>query len=188
MWIIIAILFVLFMCLFPYAARVIARRRMLTRFCRDIRRAGGKVRRLCRFPALSRNRAARPELLIRAGDTQYAVKLWSPWHREAELRVVGNDKAYESRAVGAPLTPNGARPARTLRSRPYTVQPTKLRLRTPSTIKQVRVLLVFPSYRRILRRESGGWRAITVGDAIFDKLLYTPSDLLVAIRHQTIKS
>ena len=184
MWIIIAILLILVVCLYPYVARVIARRRMLTRLCRDIRRVGGKVRRLCRFPALSRNCAKVFELLIRVGQTQYAVKLWSPKHKDAELRVDKNGRIFEVRTVGAPLTPHGRHHNRTVRGRSYSVPLTKARFRTPRSVRQVSILLVAPSYRRILRHDGAGWYELGVGDVLFDKLLFTPSEFLALVRRE----
>ena len=188
MWIIIAILLILVVCLYPYVARVIARRRMLTRLCRDIRRVGGKVRRLCRFPALSRNRAKSHELLVRAGEMQYAVKLWSPLHRNAELRISRDGRAQEIRVVGAPLQPRANRRMHTVRGFSFSVPPMKARLRTPPTVRQMPILLISPSYRRMLIQEEGGWREIGIGERLFGATLATPADFLSHLTASLSKS
>ena len=182
MWIVIAILFILSLALYPYVARILARRRMLSRLCADIRRAGGKVRRLCRFPALARNRAKKPALLIRAGQTQYAVKLWSPTYRDAELRILRDGRVQEARFVGAPLQPRGKRRAHAVRGFSYAVPPMKARFRTSPTSSRTFVTLVFPSYRRMLRQEEKGWRELGAGESLFGGILVTPSDFLVLVK------
>ena len=181
MWIAIAILFILFICLYPYGARAISRRRMLRQLCKQIRRAGGKVRFLSRFPSLTRNCTKTPELLVRAGNMQYVVKLWTPWYRDADLCIDADGCAYETRTVGAPLTPRAKRRPRPLRGLRYTVPPTKTRFRVPHTMQQTSVLLVAPSYRRILRSEGGKWRELHVGDVMLGKILSTPSEFLSAV-------
>lgn len=178
MWIVIAILFILFMCLYPYGARAISRRRMLRQLCTQIRRAGGKVRFLCRFPSLTRNCTKSPELLVRAGNVQYVVKLWTPWYRDANLCIDADGCAYETRTVGAPLTPRAKRRPRPLRGLRYTVPSTKMRFRVPHAMQQMSVLLIAPSYRRILRREGGKWCELNMGDTLFEKILSTPADFL----------
>ncbi len=188
MWLIVAILFIIFFAIYPYAVRVLARRRMLAHLCKALRRAGGKIRFLRRFPAFSGNRAKTFELLVRFEGVQYAVKLWSPKHQDTELRITADGKAYEMRTVGQPLTPRGHRRVRTLRGRPRAVPPTKTCFRTPSSLRRVNVLLIAPPYRRILRREKGEWRMLESGDAIFNKLLYTPSDFLATVRRNAAQS
>lgn len=182
MWIIIAILFILSLALYPYVARILARRRMLSRLCADIRRAGGKVRRLCHFPSFSRNRAKKHELLIRAGETQYAVKLWSPVHRDAELRILRDGRVQETRVVAVPLQPHADRRTRTVRGHSYTVPPLKMCFRTPPAFRRVNVLLVYPSYRRILQRGERGWREFGAGESLLGGILVTPADFLALVK------
>ena len=188
MWLIVAILFTIFFALYPCIARAIARRRILTRLCADIRRAGGKIRRQRRFPSFARNCSKTPELLVRVEGTQYALKLWTPWHRDAELRITAEGKAYETRAVCRPLTPRGPRRPYLLRSYSVAVPPTELRVRTPRSIRQVRVLLVAPSYQRILRRESGRWNELHEGDSLFDKIFFSPSYFLAMMTQEDVAS
>ena len=184
MWIILAILFILFMCLYPCVARAVARRRILTHLCADIRRAGGKIRRLCRFPAFARNTAKKSELLVRAGDVQYDVKLWTAWHRDAELWVDEDGRVVETRKTAAPLNPRGARRPRTVRGGRHTVPKDRLRIRTPRSVRQVSILLIEPSYRRILRREGRAVAEVHDGDTLFGRILYTPSTFLALITNE----
>ena len=174
LWMIFAILFIAFMGLYPAVVRALARRRSLTRLCREIRRAGGKIRRLRRFPALARNCAKSSEFLVRCGDQQYDIKVWSPWHRDAELWIGADGRIFETQRVGAPLSPRQKQSPRTIRGRRYAVPSVTMRTRVPTQ----RILLITPSYRRILRREGRGVREIATGELIFDKILCTPASFL----------
>lgn len=185
MWVIIAILFIICMCTYPYVASAIARRRMLTRLCADIRRAGGKIRRQRRFPALTRNGAKTPELLVRTERAEYTIKLWSPKYRDADFFVEADGCVWEARAVGAPLTPREPRRPRTVRGLRSTVPPTKLRVRTKQSLRQENILLVYPAYRRILQRDGGKWCEVSSGDMLLGKRLCTPADLLSLVSQDT---
>ena len=175
---IIALLLIAFVLLYQPVARVIVRRRLLGQLCREIHRAGGKIQRLRRFPSLSGNCQKRPELLVRLEGVQYVVKLWSPWHRNADLFVGSDGRVCEVRALEAPLAPHGARRSRAVRGLRYRVPKSEVRARLPRTVRQENLLLIAPSYRRILRREGGKWREVSEGDTLFGKTLITPDSFL----------
>jgi len=178
LWMLVAILFIAFVVLYPCVARAITRRHIFTRLCADIRRAGGKIRRQRRFPSFARNTAKGPELLVRVEGTQYALKLWTPWHRDAELWVDAQGQVFEARKASAPMNPRGARRPRTVRGFRHAMPQIRARARTPRSLRQVNILLVEPSYRRILRREGRVVSEVQAGDTLFGSILCTPAVFL----------
>lgn len=184
MWIVIALLIVIFASLFPYAKRAVTRRRTWRRLCRAIRREGGRVRRMHRFPSLSRNASGAPELLVRHAGVQYAVKLWTPHHSDAELRIFGDGSAVETRTVFAPLSPKGLHRSRILRGPRYAPHPIRASVRVPQSMKSVSILLLTPPYRRILYRKGEEWHKLSPGETLFGATVATPADFLARLRRE----
>ncbi len=178
MWLVVAILFILFFIGYPYAIGVLARRRMLKSLARDVRRAGGKIRFLKRFPSLSGNFSKKPDVWIRCGGAQYVVKLWIPKHHRAELYIRRDGKAREVCRMKAPLSPHRESRMHTAGSLWRSMPTVKSRSRVTQSSRRFFVLLLAQPYHRLLLQREGRWHELHVGDRVLDKVLHTPTSFV----------
>lgn len=161
--------------LYPYVSAALCRRKSVERLRDTVRRAGGRLRPLHRFVALSRNRAKHYDLLIEQGDTLYAVKLWSAKRRGVDLLISSDGLVAEERADRDPLSPSPKTRERVIRSAFRPVPKTVTRFAVPEGKRVVRILLIYPSYRSVRGYHHMQWVELGSGDRVFDKLLYSPS-------------
>ena len=179
MWLIIAILFVLFFALYPYVARILVRRRTFRALSQSVRHTGGNIRILKKFPSLSGNFSKKPDVWIRCGRAQYLVKVWTPKHPRADLRIRLDGKVRESFRVRAPLSPR-----KEIRTHAVLGLWRKLSIPTDNggsrvTQRRVGVLLVDRPYSRMLRQEQTCWRELGGGDCLGERIfLHTPASFV----------
>lgn len=169
---------------YPYWWAAILRYRMIRRLRGVCRERGLRLRPLRKFLVPIRNRGAEYDLLIENKERIFAVKLWSAYRRGDTLVVTKNGQVRHRRYAPVVLdVRRGAKPARS-ESGARSVRRTKLSLSPKETRTVTRILLVYPSYRAILREEGRGERRLASGDPIFDKQLHSPSSLESLLRSE----
>ena len=161
--------------LYPYVSVILSRKKAIKHLRGVVRRAGGRMRRLHRFVSLTRNLSPRYDLLIAKGDMLYAVKLWSAKRRGVDLLISSDGTVAEQREDRDPLTPKRKVQERVLRSAFYTVPKTRENFTVATGKRVVHILLVYPSYRKVMGYRHMQWVELQSGDRVFDKVLYSPS-------------
>lgn len=167
---------------YPYLSAAISKHRMLRRLAKLSRSLGFRFRHRG-MAFLSRNRGRQYELLIENDRRIYAVKLWSAYRNGTSLLLGERGRVRERRRVIEPLSVRRKKPY-DHRSFALAVPRTRLSLRKKEKRAVTRILLVYPSYREILTKKEGRVVRLSSGDAIFDKLLYSPSALEQMLRRE----
>ena len=169
---------------YPYLSAVFLRSRMLRRLERTCRDCGFRFRPLRSFFWFVRNRGGRYDLIIENKTQVFAVKLWSAYRRDGILVITEKGRVFVRRY--APILLDVRRDAKEARAdsrqRPVcrTVTPLSEKDRRPLT----KILLVYPSYRAILRQDKGEELPLKSGDVAFDKTILTPSALEKLLRER----
>ena len=180
MWMIpiVAVLLIALVVLLPRFLASLDRHRAIKGLRVKLRHLGGRMRTLRRFPSFSSNRASKYDLLVEKDGVLYAVKLWSCARRNTDLRIFADGRVCEERSEQAPLTPYGSVKQRTRRYPRAYVRKTERNFRLPPKRELVCVLLVYPSYRRIIIEKNGEALELKSGDMLFDKILLSPTAFL----------
>ena len=190
MWLIVAIIFVLFFALYPYTSRVLARRRTLRALGRAVRQHGGKLRLLRKIPSLADNFSRKPDMWIRCGGVQYIVKLWIPKHHRADLRIRRDGKVRESFRVQTPLSPKQEKHTHAVlglwRRLPKPIGNRGSRVK--QSTQRISVLLVSPPYARMLQQEEGYWRELGGGDRLGNWVVHTPASFASVLYDRSQKN
>ncbi len=190
MWLIVAIVFILFFVLYPYASRVLVRRRMLHALARTVRQHGGKLRLLRKFPWLSGNFSRKPDVWIRCGGMQYVVKLWTPKHHRADLRIRRDGKVREACRVQTPLAPHRENRTHAVlgmwRSLPKPIA--NRGSRVTQSARRLNVLLISPPYARMLQQEEERWRELGGGDRLGAWFVHTPASFASVLYDRSPKA
>ncbi len=177
---VIIVLFLLVAALsYPYASVLFARFRMLRHLFVVAKKNGYRADGSFWGMLTARNRCDRYELLLVREDRLVAVKLWAAYRRSDSLLVTERGRAVICRSGRTPMDTGGGKRKSGLRrfTRPKSVPRTRLPKKYAERSDIVRILLVYPSYREIVRLSKTDRRTIVSGDMIFDKQLHSPSSL-----------
>ena len=177
MWLIVAIILILFFALYPHVSHALARRRILRALGRAMRQQGGKLRLLKKLPILSGNFSRKPDVWIRCGNAQYVVKLWIPKHHRADLRIRCDGKVREVCRVQTPLTPHGEQRSHAVLGLWHSLPKPMVNRgsRAKQSARRIHVLLISPPYARMLLQEENRWRELGGGDRLGGWVVHTPA-------------
>lgn len=169
---------------YPYLSAMLSRHRMMKRLKKTCRDCGFRFRPLRRVTLLIRNRGNRYDFLIENKTQVLAVKLWSAYRQGSVLVVTDRGRVFERRY--APILMDVRRNAKVskMEGRRQAVRRTQLPISTKDPRPQTKLLLVYPSYREVLRQVGEQEHPLSSGDVIFDKRLVSPSALERLLREQ----
>ena len=177
---VIIVLFLLLAALsYPYASVLFARFRMLRHLLDTAKANGYRADGSFWGMLTARNRSDRYELLLVREDSLIAVKLWAAYRRSDSLLVTERGHVVLCRSGRTPMDTGSGTGKSGMRrfARPKSVPRTRLPKKYAERSEIVRILLVYPSYREIVKQSKNDRRAIVSGDMIFDKQLHSPSSL-----------
>ena len=174
MWIFLVVAVIAAVLLYPYIAVAFFRYRSISDMRIKIRRAGGRIRTLRRFVSISANRSSKYDLLVEKNNVFYAVKFWSASHKNVDLRIYSDGRVGEERTLQEPMTPHGESKKRLVKYSARYVKKTEYNFKNPNEKKIVNVILVYPSYRKIILEKDGQEQILNSGDLFFDKIILTP--------------
>ena len=179
------VLVILLLCVlpfYPYLSAVVAKHRMLRRLRRVCGECGYRYRPLRRHPALALHGGEGYELVVESKTRVLTIKLHSAYRRGTVL-VLREDGSVLERQ-DAPLLMDVRRGARASR-----IERRERRLRPiplPTSPKETRpvtgFLLVYPSYREVLRQRGDREERLTGGDRVLGMRLISPSALEALLR------
>ena len=184
MWLLLVILLLLAIFLYPTCLVAYERKRAVAHIEKTLQKTGGKLTVLKKSYVLSSNRAAEYDLLIETEDTQYAVKFWSAKRRNLDLLISSEGAVAEQRIDRDPLAPQKDVRQRVLRTHFYRVPKTGCNFTQTEGKRQVRLLLVYPSYRQILAYYRMEWTPLHSGDCTMEKIICTPSSLTAMLQKE----
>ena len=167
--------------IYPYAEGMTLKARMLKRLRVEARGAGFKYRRFYKNIFLVRNRGAHYDLIIYDEKRLFAVKLWSSYFQGSALAVTEKGRVIERRRT-RPVFKLRERSADFVLLSPKGVRPTKIGKRFTLGREVERVLLVYPSYEKIIAKQGAGEVELKSGDTLFSKTLYSPSAFLKRLK------
>ncbi len=167
---------------YPYWWTAILRCRMIRRLRRVCGECGFRLRPLRKLWFFARNRGDRYDLFIENKERIFAVKLWSAYRRDDRLVITKRGRIYIRRY--APIVLDVRRGAKAAKNegREYAIPRTRLPVSQKEKRDITRILLVYPSFRAILRSDEKGESRLISGDSVFDKRLHTPSSLEGVLR------
>ena len=160
--------------LYPYANVAVCRLKFISQLRERLRNAGGRMRVLRTFAALSSNRADKYDILVEKNDVIYAIKLWSAAHRNVMLRIYSDGRVGEERMAVSPITPHGKPKNKSVRYMARPVPVTAENFKIPSGKTLVKVVMMYPSYKEIYAENGEGINILKSGDMFFDKVICTP--------------
>lgn len=184
--IIVSVFLIAFAFAYPYAEGILLKARMLKRLRQEARDAGYKYRRFYKNIFLVRNRSSRYDLIIYDEKTLYAVKLWSSYFRGSSLVLTEMGRVIERRKT-RPVFKLKERSADFVLKRPQTVSPTRISKKYTVGRDVVRVLLIYPSYEKIIAKRGAGEIILGSGDQLFSKTIYSPSAFLKRLKSDSVK-
>ena len=178
------IVLLLFTLGYPYLSAMLARYRMLRQLKKTCGECGFRLRPLRRGTFVIRNRGNRYDFLIENKTQALAVKLWSAYRKGSVLVVTDRGRVFERRY--APILMDVRRNARAskMEGRRQAVRRTQSPISPKDPRPLTKLLLVYPSYREVLRQTGEGELPLSSGDVIFDKRLVSPSALERLLREQ----
>ena len=187
MIVLLAVFFLTAMFGYPYWWAAICRMRMLRRLERVCRENGFRFRPLKKPLWFVRNRGDKYELLIENQTRVLAVKLWSAYRRDSVLVLARDGKISERRQ--APVVLDVRRNAQGTKSvrGGGRVRRTILPLSQKDRRSVTKLLLVYPSYQKMMRQTGEGEISLHSGDVIFDKILISPSALEKLLTEEKIE-
>ncbi len=162
---------------YPYLWGMVLKARMLKRLREHARAEGYRYRRFYKNIFLVTNRGIGFDMIIYNDGYIYPVKLWSSYFTRTEL-LIKKDKIRERRETMAvfPTAKGERETGRHLNGMVHAVPKTRLaRKYTKSPRKIIPVLLIYPSYKSIYVLEGKSKTAISSGDTLFGKTVYSPS-------------
>ena len=162
--------------LYPYIAVAIYRYIAISRMRMSLRRIGGRIRTLRALCIFSANRASKYDLLVEKDCVLYAIKLWSCAHKNADIRIYSDGRVGEERVCKAPLSPkrNSVDEEKVTKYYARAVNKTEYNIKIPKGKKIVNVMMLYPSYRKVILECNGKERCLQSGDVFFDKIIFTP--------------
>ena len=166
---------------YPYAEGVILKARMLKRLRIEARDAGFKYRRFYKNIFFVRNRGAHYDFIIYDEKRLFAVKLWSSYFQGSALAITEKGRVIERRKT-RPVFKLRERSADFVLLRPKSVRPTKIAKRFTLGREVERILLVYPSYDKIIAKIGAGEVELKSGDLLFSKTLYSPSAFIKRLK------
>lgn len=174
MWIFLIVAVITAVLLYPYISTAFFRYRAISHLRVKLRRVGGRMRVLRRVSCMSANRSSKYDLLVEKNNILYAVKFWSAAHKNVDLRIYSDGRVGEERTLREPITPKGDTKYRTVRYSARYVKKTEYNFKNPNEKKIVNVVLVYPSYKKIILEKNGEEHILNSGDMFFDKIILTP--------------
>ena len=175
--IIVSLLLIVSAVVYPYAEGITLKARMLKRLRVEAREAGFKYRRFYKNIFLVRNRGSHYDLIIYDDTRLFAVKLWSSYFQGSTLAVTEKGRVIERRRT-RPVFKLRARSSDFVLLSPRAVRPTRIGRRYTVGREVERVLLIYPSYERIIAKKGAGEVELNSGDSLFSKTVYSPSAFL----------
>ena len=166
---------------YPYVEGILLKAQMLKRLRIEARDAGFKYRRFYKNIFLVRNRATRYDLIIYDEKRIFAVKLWSSYFQGSSLVLTEMGRVIERRKT-RPVFNLRTRSADFVLSRPQSVRPTKIAKRYTVNREMERILLIYPSYDKIIAKRGAGEVILKSGDELFFKTIYSPSAFVKHIK------
>ena len=169
---------------YPYVEGIMLKAQMLKRLREEARNAGFKYRRFYKNIFLVRNRAAHYDLVIYDEKKLFAVKLWSSYFKGSSLVLTEKGRVIERRKTRSVFDLN-KRSADFVLSRPQSVRPTKIPKKYTVGREMERILLIYPSYDKIIAKRGAGEVILKSGDELFFKTVYSPSAFIKRLKEHS---
>ena len=101
---------------------------------------------------------------------------WSCVYKNTDLRIYSDGRVGEERTHRAPLSPKPQleKKNRVARYHASLLTKTDYNFKIPKGKKIVNVLMLYPSYRKVILERNGEERILNSGDVFFDKIILTP--------------
>ena len=165
--------FLLFVLFYPYVWGCILKAKMLKKLMEDSDKLGYKYRKFYKSIFFVHNRSQKYDFVIYNEERLYAVKLWSSYYVNTNLLVSRDGKAREFRRTRHVFS-NEENGEKWLKGISYRIKPTRLDEKYKRGREVVRVLLIYPSYKRVIYNNGTTNTRILGGEKIMDKLLFSP--------------
>lgn len=155
----------------PYVIMLVRRMKTLNEIKSLARKCGFKVKDANKLVFFARNKGASYDLLIADKQRVFAIKLWSALHSDSTLVVCPDNTYYIARGVEEPFKQKD-RGEYNLRNGRSRVPATRLTVKLRANREIIPILLLCPTYKRIMQRRGKDIVIYEQGDRIFGKRLY----------------
>ena len=176
-----ALLFIGGSLIYPYIIPKLSQGRAVKRLIKDAKSMGYKHKKFYKNIFAVRNLSYKYDVVIYNETDAYAIKLWNSKHASSALVLTDGGRVFERR-LAVPVMDTSKNKSAQIKERAKGVPKTRLPKRFSKKEGIREILLVYPSYSEIVYEGKAGKVSLNVGDELFDKELFSPTEFAAELR------
>lgn len=176
-----ALLFIGGALIYPYIIPKLSQGRAVKRLIKDAKSMGYKHKKFYKNIFAVRNLSYKYDVVIYNETDAYAIKLWNSKHASSVLVLTDGGRVFERR-LAVPVMDTSKNKSAQIKERAKGVPKTRLPKRFLKKDGIREILLVYPSYSGIVYEGKAGKVSLNVGDELFDKELFSPTEFAAELR------